>query len=75
MAFAIVQDRVTADGARRYVALQRERIAAGAPPVPVQDVMGPAVERSVRLGALSGGAVFAAGMALTVWRSRSDRRG
>lgn len=67
-AFCIVQDRVTADGARRYVALQREALAGGGAAVTVDEVMQPAVDRSVRQGLLAAGIAGAAGMLLVLWR-------
>jgi hypothetical protein len=60
--FCIVQDRVTADGARRYVALQRAALAGRGPAVTIDEVMEPAVTRSVRLALLSSGAVAAVGV-------------
>jgi hypothetical protein len=60
--FCVVQDRVTAEGARRYVALQQEALAGRAAPVTVADVMQPAVARSVRVASLWSGAVAAAGL-------------
>jgi hypothetical protein len=59
--FAIVQDRVTAAGARRYVALQRDAIAGRGRAVTIDEIMRPAVERSVQQGLMWGGAVFVAG--------------
>jgi len=59
--FAIVQDRVTAAGARRYVALQRDAIAGRGQSVTVDEIMRPAVERSVQQGLMWGGAVLVAG--------------
>lgn len=61
--FCIVQDRVTAAGARRYVALQRSALAGRGPRVTIDEVMRPAIDASVRYGALSAGAVLAAGLA------------
>lgn len=61
--FCIVQDRVTAEGARRYVALQRDALAGRGPAVTIDEVMQPAVTRSVRLASFSSGAVAAVGMA------------
>ena len=61
--FCIVQDRVTADGARRYVALQKAALAGRGSTVTIDEVMQPAVARSVRLALLSGGAVAAVGVA------------
>jgi hypothetical protein len=59
--FAAVQDRVTAAGARRYVALQRAALAGRARAVTVEEVMRPAIARSVRLGLLWGGIVLVGG--------------
>ena len=61
--FCIVQDRVTAEGARRYVALQRDALAGRGPAVTIDEVMRPVVNRSVRLALFSSGAVVAVGMA------------
>jgi len=63
--FLVVQDRVTADGAREYVA--RQRAAGQTPVVTIDEVMVPAVSRSVRAGALWGAVVLAAGLAVA-WR-------
>ena len=60
--FAVVQDRMTAAGARRYVTLQREAEAGRGRAVTVDEVMRPAIEASVREGALWGGGVTAAGL-------------
>jgi hypothetical protein len=60
--FAIVQDRVITAGARRYVVLQRQALAGGAPPISIDDVMRPARRRSVRQGLLWGGAVLLIGL-------------
>jgi hypothetical protein len=60
--FCIVQDRVTAAGARLYVALQKAALAQGGPAVTIDGVMQPAIARSVRLGLVSSGAVVAAGL-------------
>ena len=60
--FCIVQDRVTAAGARRYVALQRDALAGRGPAVTLDEIMGPTVRRSVRLGLVSSGAVAAVGV-------------
>jgi hypothetical protein len=61
--FCIVQDRVTAEGARRYVALQREALAGRGRLVTIDEVMRPAVDRSVRLALFSSGAVAVVGVA------------
>jgi hypothetical protein len=60
--FCVVQDRVTAAGARRYVAEQRRAVEAGHPPVAVAEVMEPAIRRSVEQGAVWGVATFFAGL-------------
>lgn len=72
--FLVVQDRVTAAGAQRYVALQRSAIAGETPRITIDEVMRPAVERSVRQGALWGGAVLLAGLGVAAAASRRDRR-
>jgi hypothetical protein len=59
--FAVVQDRVTAAGARRYVALQRAALAGRGPAVTVDEIMRPAIAQSVREGLLWGGAVLVSG--------------
>jgi hypothetical protein len=70
--FAIVQDRVTADGARRFVTLQRSALASGRSPVAIEDVMRPAIRRSVEQGALWGGLALLVGAgAARVTRNRS----
>lgn len=66
---------MTAGGARSYVSRQRQALAGNGPFVTIEEVMGPAVGRSVRQGALSGGAVAAAGVALALAiRQRGRRR-
>ena len=64
--FSVVQDRMTAQGARQYVRLQRQALASGGPLVTVDEVVSPAVDRSVRQGLLWGGAVLIAGLGLSV---------
>lgn len=59
--FCVVQDRVTAAGARRYVALQREALAGRGPAVTIDEVMRPAIEASVKYGVLSAAAVVITG--------------
>ena len=66
--FCVVQDRVTAGGARQYV-VQHE---AGRP-VRLDDVVAPAVRRSVRLGLASSGGVMAVGAGLA-WAAGKRRR-
>lgn len=73
--FCVVQDRVTAAGATRYAEAQRAAIAGSAPPVTVDDVMGPAVRRSLRQGLLWGGLAGVVGFAGAASVVRSGRRG
>ena len=63
-AFCIVQDRVTAEGARRYVALQKDALRGIRPAVTIDEVMQPAIDRSVRLGLAAAGAVGVTGAAV-----------
>lgn len=72
--FLVVQDRVTAAGARRYVTLQRSAIAGLTPRVTIDEVMRPAIDRSVRQGALWGGAVLLAGLGTAAAVSSRRRR-
>ena len=60
--YLVVQDRVTAAGARRYVALQRAAVAGQTPYVTIDEVMRPAVDRSVRQGMLWSSVVLVAGL-------------
>jgi hypothetical protein len=62
--FAAVQDRVTAAGARRYVALQRAALAGRGPAVTVDEIMRPAIAQSVREGLWWGGAVLVSGVGI-----------
>jgi len=62
--FAVIQDRVTAAGARRYVALQRAALAGRGPAVTVDEIMRPAVAQSVREGLLWGGVVLVSGVGI-----------
>ena len=68
-AFCIVQDRITAHGAERYASLQREALAGRGNRVTIEEVMRPAIERSVRGGLLAAGSVAAIG-GLIAWRRR-----
>ena len=61
--FLVVQDRVTAAGARDYVAHQRAAALGQAPAVTIDELMRPAVRRSVRVALTWGGLVLAAGLA------------
>ncbi len=69
MVFAVVQDRVTAAGARRYAATSRQALESGRQSVAVGDVMGPAIRSSVRWGAASAGLVLVVGLGV-VWLTR-----
>jgi hypothetical protein len=60
--FAAVQDRVTASGARHYAVAQRAALSAGTAPVTIDQVVEPAVRRSVRDGLVWGGAVLMLGL-------------
>ncbi len=71
--FAVVQDRVTAAGARRYVALQRDAAAGQRQSVAIDEVVKPAVRQSVHQGLVWSGAVLAAGVALAALIGRSRR--
>lgn len=63
--FCAVQDHLVRDGAAQYVIAHRAAIALHQPPIPIDDAMGPAIERSVRLGLVAGGGVLVAGIGLT----------
>jgi hypothetical protein len=69
--FCVVQDRVTAAGARQYVTMQRAALAGRGQPVTLDGVMRPAVQRSVRQAALWSGLVMAGGVVAAVGISRS----
>jgi hypothetical protein len=69
--FAVVQDRITAAGARRYVALQREAVRREVPPPSIDEVVRPAVRRSVVQGLLWSGVVILGGV---VMAARAARR-
>ena len=74
VAFCVVQDRVTAAGARRYVALQRAALAGSGPTVSIDEVMTPAVRASVRGGIVSAAGVFVLGLAAAAGVARRSRR-
>ena len=71
--FAVVQDRVTAAGARRYVAIQREALAGHVQPVTVDEIMRPASERSVQQGLTWGGLVLVGGVSVAGAVARRQR--
>ena len=59
--FAVVQDRVTASGAQQYVELQEAAAAGRGTPVTVDEIMGPAVRRSVEHASMWSVVVLGAG--------------
>ena len=61
-AYAYVQDRVTAAGARRYAALQREAVAGRGTLVTVDQIMQPAISQSVRAGLMAAAGVGILGL-------------
>ena len=63
--FAVVQDRVTAAGAREYVALQRVAMAEGRQGPSIETVMAPARARAVSWAGGAAGIVFAMGASLS----------
>ena len=71
--FLVVQDRITAGGARDYVARQRAAALGQAPAVTIDEIMRPAVRRSVRVGLLWGGVVLAAGVAMATAVTQLER--
>ena len=72
--FAVVQDRVTAAGARRYAGLQREALAGRGALVTVDQIMRPAIARSVQQGLMWGGVVLVTGVSLAGVVSARQRR-
>lgn len=60
--FAIVQDRVTADGARQYATRQRGALAGRGAAITIDAVMVPAVRRSVGQAAAWAGVVIVVGL-------------
>ena len=73
VAFCIVQDRVTAAGARRYVALQRAALEGVGPAVTIDQVMRPFVRTSVRDGLFAAAGVLAVGVAAAAGVARRRR--
>jgi hypothetical protein len=73
-AFAHVQDRVTAAGARRFVAEARRALDGDGLRMRADEAMRPANARSVRLGIVAAAAVFgASGVARLVALRRTRR--
>jgi hypothetical protein len=62
--FCIVQDRLTAAGARQYVDLQRAAAEGRRSPVTVDEIMKPAVRQSVAQASLWSAVVVVAGAAV-----------
>ena len=73
--FCGVQDRITAAGARRYVAVQRAALAGEGPMTTIDAIVRPAVRRSVEQGLLWSGAAAGASAAGIVLWGRRRRRG
>ena len=61
--FLVVQDRVTAAGARRYVVLHRDAVAGHRAAATIDEVMVPAIRESVWQGLLWSGVVLMVGLA------------
>jgi len=66
--FCVVQDRVTASGAQQYAARQRLALAGQGAPVTLEDVVAPAVRRSVQQGLLWSALVMGGGVVLAAAR-------
>lgn len=66
--FCVVQDRVTARGAQQYAEQQRRALAGGGTPVTIDEVVAPAVRRSVQQGLLWSGLVMGAGIVFAMRR-------
>ena len=68
--FAVVQDRLTVSGVGQYVLAYRDAAISGRPARTIDEVMKPAVAHAVRQGALWGGVVLVAGLAITLGARR-----
>jgi hypothetical protein len=73
--FCGVQDRITAAGARRYVAVQRAALAGEGPLTTIDAIVRPAVRRSVEQGLLWSGAAAGTSAAVIALWGRRHRRG
>ena len=71
--FAIVQDRVTAAGAHQFVTRQRAHLASGGAGVTIEQVMAPAIRRSVEQGLLWGAVAGSGGLAAALVLRRRHR--
>jgi hypothetical protein len=72
--FCIVQDRLTARGADRYVRLQRAAAAGAGPAVTIDQIMKPAVHNAVQQGLMWSAAVVGCGIAGAAVVARRGRR-
>jgi uncharacterized metal-binding protein len=72
--FAVVQDRLTVSGVGQYVMAYRDAATSGRPAMTIDEVMKPAVAHAVRQGALWGGVVLVAGLAITLGARRRPIR-
>jgi len=73
--FCVVQDRLTEAGAREYVQLQGAALAGAGPAVTIDQIMKPAVRRSVRDALFSSAAVVTVGLTGAAAVARRSRRG
>ena len=73
--FCVVQDRVTAAGARRYAALQGDALAGRGHAVTIDEIMKPAIEQSVQEGLYWGGGMMVAGLGVAGAVARHSSRG
>jgi len=71
--FCVVQDRVTAAGARRYATLQRDALAGRGHRVTIDEIMQPAVTQSVHEGLLWSGGVLIVGLGMAGAVARGRR--
>ncbi len=72
--FAAVQDRVTASGARQYVTLRQSALAGRGAPITIDEVMAPAVRRSVLTGLAWSGTIVLAGVLSSMFLVRKGSR-
>ena len=72
--FAVVQDRLTVSGVGQYVTAYRNAATSGRAAATIDEVMKPAVAHAVRQGALWGGVVLVAGLAITLGARRRPIR-
>lgn len=71
--FCVVQDRITAAGARRYVSAQRDALAGRGPAVTIDAIMAPAIRDSMTQALFWSGLVLVSGCLLAAARSRADQ--